>query len=253
MGLKLIGLHVSSLLRDIFETAVVFLYPAKCRVCEEALGVTSMPYICDDCWRDIQFLEPPWCDICGTPGVDGLCDACAISPPRYGKLRSIAFYQTTLQQAIHLFKFEKKKVLAQHLIQLTNACMPTDCCIAEYDFVLPIPVHKKRLRERGFNQAELLANAIAETQGVPVLTDVLIRHRHTVAQSSLDREARQQNIIGAFEICHPEIISGKRLLVIDDVFTTGATIREAVSELWTADPAEIDVLTVARTLQAYKT
>ena len=248
MGSKLIGLQ----LRDIFETAIVFLYPAECRVCEESIGVTSVPYICNNCWQDIQFLEPPWCDICGTPGVDGLCDACAISPPRYGKLRSIAFYQTTLQQAIHLFKFEKKRVLAQHLIQLINARMPTDCSMADYDFVLPIPIHKKRLRERGFNQATLLANGIVEAEGVPVLTDMLVRKRHTVAQSSLDREARQQNIIGAFGVCNPEVIRGKRLLIIDDVFTTGATIREVVSELWTADPAEIDVLTLARTLDPEK-
>ena len=247
---KSIVLQLSTQLRQMFETAVVFLYPAECRVCEKCIGVTSVPYICANCWQDIQFLEPPWCDICGTPGVNGLCDPCAISPPRYGKLRSTAFYQTTLQEAIHLFKFEKKKVLAQHLIQLINARMPTDCNMAEYDFVLPIPIHKKRLRERGFNQAVLLANAIAGAEGVPVLTDTLIRKRHTVAQSSLDREARQQNIIGAFGIHNPEIIRGKRLLIIDDVFTTGATIREAVSELWTADPVEIDVLTVARTLRS---
>ena len=83
---------------------------------------------------------------------------------------------------------------------------------------------------------------------MPLLTDTLVRHRHTVAQSSLDREARQQNLMGAFEIRNPDIIRDKRLLIFDDVFTTGATIREAVSELWTADPAEVDVLTLARTL-----
>ena len=150
--------------------------------------------------------------------------------------------------SIHLYKFEKKRVLAQHLIQLINAHIPSDCDIAEYDFVLPIPIHKKRLRERGFNQATLLADGIAKAEGIPVLVDTLVRKRHTVAQSSLDRDARQQNIVGAFEIRNPDVIRGKRLLVIDDVFTTGATIREAVSELWTADPAEIDVLTLARTL-----
>ena len=248
MGAKSIGLRLSSVLRDIFETAIVFLYPAKCRVCEEFLGVASMPYICANCWRDVQFLEPPWCDICGISGVNGLCDVCAVSPPRYGKLRSIAFYHTTLQQAIHLYKFGKKRVLAQHLIRLINAHIPSDCDIAEYDFVLPIPIHKKRLRERGFNQAALLADGIAKAEDIPVLVDTLVRKRHTVAQSSLDRDARQQNIIGAFEIRNPDVIRGKRLLVIDDVFTTGATIREAVSELWAADPAEIDVLTLARTL-----
>lgn len=250
MELKSIGLHVPRLLREMSETAITFLYPAECRVCKEFLGTTSVPYICENCWQDIQFLEPPWCDICGTPSVDGLCDECATTPPRYGKLRSIAFYQTTLQQAIHFFKFEKKKGLARHLIQLINAHIPSDCGLAEYDFILPVPIHKKRLRERGFNQATLLANGIAKTEGVPVLTDALVRHRHTVAQSSLDREARQQNLIGAFEIRNPEILNGKRLLIFDDVFTTGATIREAVSELWTADPAEVDVLTLARTLNA---
>ena len=250
MGAKLIGMQTPILLRDMYETAITFLYPAECRVCEEFLGATSIPYICNDCWKDIQFLEPPWCDICGTPGIDGLCDECATTPPRYGKLRSIAFYQTTLQQAIHFFKFEKKKVLARYLTQLLNAHIPLDCPIAEYDLILPVPIHKKRLRERGFNQATLLANGIAKAEGVPILTNTLVRKRHTVAQSSLDREARQQNLTGAFEIQNPETIRGKRLLIFDDVFTTGATIREAVSELWTADPAEIDVLTLARTLDS---
>ncbi|MCE2414782.1 ComF family protein [Candidatus Poribacteria bacterium] len=247
MGSKPIGMQVPLLLRDMYETAITFLYPAECRVCKEYLGVTSIPYICNRCWQDIQFFKAPWCDICGTSGIKGLCDACATTPPRYGKLRSVAFYQTTLQQAIHFFKFEKKKVLARHLIQLINAHIPSDCSLAEYDFILPIPIHKKRLRERGFNQAMLLANGIAKAEGVPILANTLIRKRHTIAQSSLDRETRQQNIVGAFEIRNPDIIRGKRLLIFDDVFTTGATIREAVSELWTADPAEIDVLTLART------
>ena len=250
MELKSISIDVPRLLRDISETAITFLYPAECRVCQEFLGATSVPYICNNCWQDIHFLEAPWCDICGTPGVDGHCDACATTPPRYGKLRSIAFYQTTLQQAIHFFKFEKKRGLAQHLIQLINAHIPLDCRIAEYDCILPIPIHKKRLRERGFNQSTLLADGIAKSGGVPILTDTLVRHRHTVAQSSLDREARQQNLMGAFEIRNPNIIRDKRLLIFDDVFTTGATIREAVHELWTADPVEVDVLTLARTLNA---
>ncbi len=254
---KSIGLQLASQLQGMYETAITFLYPAECRVCEGFLAVTSMPYICADCWRDIQFLEPPWCDICGTPGVNGLCDTCAISPPRYGQLRTVAVYQTALQEAVQLFKFGGKKRfgtgkglkgLARHLLQLINAHIPADCAIATYDFILPIPIHKKRLQERGFNQATLLAKGIAKVEGVPVLTDELVRKRYTVAQSSLDSAARQQNIVGAFEVRNPDIISGKRLLLIDDVFTTGATIREAVSELWTADPAEIDVLTLARTL-----
>ena len=122
--------------------------------------------------------------------------------------------------------------------------------MAEYDFILPVPIHKKRLRERGFNQATLLAKGIAETEGVPILTNALVRRRHTVAQSSLGMDARQHNIIGAFEIRKPEVIHNKRILIIDDVFTTGATVREVVNEVWKADPAEVDVLTLARALRA---
>lgn len=250
MRSKSIKLQVPPLLQNIYGTAIACLYPAKCRVCEVFLEVASLPYICADCWHDVQFLEPPWCDICGTPNVRGLCDACATDPPRYGKLRAIAFYQTTLQHAIHLFKFEKKQVLAPHLIRLINAHIPADCGIADYDFILPVPIHKKRLQERGFNQATLLAKGIAQAGGVPILTDALVRHRHTVAQSSLGMEARQHNIIGAFEIPNPEVLRNKRILIVDDVFTTGATIREAVNTLWDADPVEVDVLTLARTLNA---
>lgn len=248
MGSKSIKLQVPHLFREIFETAVVFLYPANCRVCETSLEVTSLPYICANCWQDIQCLEPPWCDICGTPNVKGLCNECAVSPPPYGKLRSIALYQTTIQQAIHLFKFEKKRILAQHLIHLINARIPVDCAITEYDFILPVPIHRWRLWGRGFNQSTLLAKGIAQAAGVPMLTDVLVRHRHTVAQSSLDIEARQHNIIDAFKIRKPDVIRDKHILIIDDVITTGATLREVVNELWKADPAEVDVLTLARTL-----
>lgn len=235
-------------LQQAAETAVTFLYPARCRVCEQLIGLESVPYLCNACWQAIRFVEPPWCDICGSPDVTWVCDGCAMNPPQYGKLRTIAFYEAALQAAIHLFKFEKRKVLVKPLIQLITAHMPSDCTVAEYDFILPVPIHKKRLRERGFNQATLLANGIAATVGVPVVTDVLVRHMNTSPQSSLDRDARQTNILGAFELRRSKVVWGKRLLVIDDVFTTGATIHEAVKVLWHADPAEIDVLTLARAL-----
>ena len=240
----------SKFLQHAVETVLTFLYPAQCRACDKSLGLEAVPYICDACWHDIQFIEPPWCEICGTPNPENICDPCATNPPRYGKLRTIAFYETALQQAIHLFKFEKRKTLAKPLTQLILAHMPNDCRIEKCDFILPIPIHKKRLRERGFNQATLLAKGIAKATGVPIATDVLFRHRYTAAQSGLDREARQTNIIDAFQLRKKEVICGKHLLLIDDVFTTGATIREAVKVLWRADPAEIDVLTLARTWHA---
>jgi ComF family protein len=237
-----------NILQQTIETAITFLYPAQCRVCEKQLGLESVPYMCGECWDDMPLIEPPWCEMCGIPNTNGKCDKCATTPPPYGKLRTIAYYEAALQQAIHLFKFEKRTSLAKPLTQLTMEHIPDDCDITEYDFILPIPIHKKRLRERGFNQATLLANGIAKTTRVQVVTDALVRHRNTSPQSSLDREARQTNIVGAFELQKKEVVRNKRILVLDDVYTTGATVREAVKVLWNADPIEIDVLTLARTL-----
>ena len=246
-----------ALLLQAIETVLTFLYPTQCRACETPLGLETVPYLCNACWAQMQFVEPPWCEMCGTPFLSAassceseVCDECAKAPPRYGKLRTIAFYEASLRQAIHLFKFEKRTGLAKPLIQLMLEHLPDDCQIEDYDFILPIPIHKKRLRERGFNQSILLAQGIAKAKGVPIATDIFVRHKNTKAQSSLAGRERQENITGAFEVRKPDAISGKRLLLIDDVFTTGATIREAVKELWNADPGEIDVLTLARTPSA---
>lgn len=236
----------SNILQQTVETALAFLYPAQCRVCERQLRLEL--YMCQTCWQDIQFIEPPWCEICGTPNTKDKCATCATNPPQFGKLRTVAYYEAALQLAIHLFKFEKRKILKKQLTQLITENLPHDCDVAAYDFILPIPIHKKRLRERGFNQATLLADRIANTIGVQVEKDALVRHRNTSPQSSLDREARQTNIVGAFELQKKEVVRNKRILVFDDVYTTGATVREAVKVLWNADPLEIDVLTLARTL-----
>lgn len=234
-------------LQQTFNTAINFLYPTQCRICEKQIGLSAVPFLCNICWGQIGFINPPFCDICGTPNIDGTCAECDTNPPRYGKLRTIALYDGALQQAIHLFKFEKRTNFAKYLIQLIVDNTSWDFNITEYDYIIPIPIHKIRLNERGFNQSIILSKGIAENYHVDVRTDLLIRRRHTAAQSSLDREKRKSNIIGAFGLANREKLQGKKLLVFDDVFTTGATVQEAVNVLWEADPSEVDVLTLART------
>lgn len=241
----------SNLIQQSIETAITFLYPSQCKVCKEYLRLIAEPYICMSCWKDIEYINPPWCEICGLPSEENLCDACASQPPRYGKLRTIAVYEKTLQQAIHLFKFEKRTSIRKSLIQLLVDNIPDDLNLNDYDYVLPIPIHKKRLRERGFNQALLLAEGLTKITGLKVLQDALVRNKNTSPQSSLNREARQTNILGAFGLKNADYIRSKHILVLDDVYTTGATVREVVKILWDADPKEIDVLTLARTLHPY--
>ncbi len=236
------------MIQQLFETAITFLFPAQCKVCEKNIGLESIPYLCNGCWDSLEIVTPPWCEICGIQNVDGVCDVCATAPPRYGKLRTVAFYDAILQRIIHLYKFEKRRSLAKHLSDMMVNHIPNDCNLKEYDYILPIPIHKNRLRERGFNQSTLIAQGISNEIGIDICTDAIVRSRNTSPQSSLTRDARQTNVVGAFGIKNRNLIRGKRILILDDVFTTGATVNEAVNMLWNEDPIEIDVLTLARTV-----
>ena len=169
-------------------------------------------------------------------------------PPLFRKLRAIAFYEPTLREAIHLMKYEKKQILSKHLIQLLRTHLPADLPSTDYDFLLPIPLHTNRFRQRGFNQAEQIAQGIAQVWDVSVRTDILFRIRDTAPLSSLgSHEERRKNIAGAFEVGSPDLIQDRKILLIDDIFTTGTTINETLKVLQIANPDYVDVLTLART------
>lgn len=227
---------------------ITFIFPAKCRRCDTPMGVGKVPYLCDTCWEQIELLKQPWCQICGLPRWRAVCADCREHPPSFRKLRAVAFYEPTLRKAIHLMKYEKKQVISKHLIQLLQAHLPVDLASTGYDFLLPIPLHTNRLRQRGFNQAEQMAQGVAQVWGVSVRTDILFRIRDTAPLSSLEsHEERMKNIAGAFEVRYPDSIQGRKILLIDDIFTTGTTINEALKALQVANPDCVDVLTLTRT------
>ena len=227
---------------------ITFVFPAKCRRCDTPMGVGKVHYLCNACWDQIELLKPPWCQICGLPRWSAVCADCREHPPLFRRLRAVAFYEPTLREAIHLMKYEKKQVISKHLIQLLQAHLPQDLASTDYDFLLPIPLHTNRLRQRGFNQAEQIAQGVAQVWGVPVQTDILLRTRDTVPLSSLEsREERTKNIAGAFEVRPQDSIQGRKILLIDDIFTTGTTINEALKVLRFANPDCVDVLTLTRT------
>ena len=212
------------------------------------MGVDKVHYLCDACWDQIEILKPPWCRICGLPRWSAVCADCSEQPPLFGRLRTIAFYEPTLREAIHLMKYEKKQVISKHLIQLLQTHLPVDLASTDYDFLLPIPLHTNRLRQRGFNQAEQIAQGVAQVWDVPIRTDILFRIRDTIPLSSLEsHEARRKNIVGAFEVRSPDSIQGRKILLIDDIFTTGTTINEVLKALQVASPDYVDVLTLTRT------
>ena len=211
------------------------------------MGVGKVHYLCDTCWEQIELLKPPWCQICGLPGWSAVCVDCHECPPLFRRLRAVAFYEPTLREAIHLMKYEKKQIISKHLIQLLQAHLPQDLASTDYDFLLPIPLHTNRFRQRGFNQAEQIAQGIAQVWGAPVRTDILFRIRDTAPLSSLgSHEERMKNIAGAFEVQLPDSVQSRKILLIDDIFTTGTTINEALKVLQVANPDCVDILTLTR-------
>lgn len=201
----------------------------------------------------LDLIFPPRCEVCRSPSQEGLCVNCfgqiKFMKPHLG-VHSLSVYDGVLREAIHRFKFKKRKRLAEPLgvLLVKYLSFASNLNINEMDAIVPVPLHKKRLKARGFNQVELLANFISRYHDVPV-EHVLERVKETHPQFDLPRQARQQNVAGAFRVREPGAVFNKRLLLLDDIYTTGATITECAKALRIAGAKRIEVLTLSRALE----
>ncbi len=194
------------------------------------------------------------CATCGRPyagNTDSLeyqCGSCKKgSKTYYAKARSIGLYYGTLKKIIQHLKYRKIKGIAPKLADWMIEHMPEDMYIQKYDFILPAPIHIRRLRQREFNQSLILAKPIAKYYSRPLMLYNLYRKKMDQAQAGLNRNLRITNVKGDFGIKYPERIKDKKLLLIDDVYTTGATVRECAKVLLKSGAQQVDVLTLART------
>jgi len=173
------------------------------------------------------------------------CRWCLRNPPEFSKARSIAYYDDAIREAIILFK--KRKVMARHLAELMAEHAPALFDFSDYDYLVPVPLHKRRYRERGYNQAELLAQSLEKLTQIPVLANNLIRIKYTEQQRKFrSRQEKFKNVEGVFKVRHPEEIKDATILLIDDVLTTGATVSEIARTLLNASANRVDVFTIAR-------
>jgi ComF family protein len=182
--------------------------------------------------------------------LDHLCAKCVQHPPHFGSARACTIYDAAdshdhpLKSALQHYKYNRDVKLAQPLAALLVERAPLP--LRDYDVLLPVPLHLQRLRWRGFNQAQFLARPVARAAGLRLDPNALQRLRPTRPQVDLDEKERRRNVAGAFRAAHPQRIRGRRVLLLDDVFTTGATVDECSRVLLDAGAARVDVLVLAR-------
>jgi ComF family protein len=223
--------------------------PPLCPACREPLGEGHG--LCAACWTKLSFIEPPYCARLGIPFVydpgPGLLSMEAIAnPPSYDRARAAVRYDDVARALVHKFKYSDHLDLAPMLGQwMARAGRELT---READALIPVPLHWRRLWARRFNQSAALALAISHAASVPVLAESLKRVRATPQQVGLDKSGRAQNVQGAFKVA-PERkadVAGRRLILVDDVLTSGATVDACARALLRAGAAHVDVLVFAR-------
>lgn len=225
----------------------------------KVFGKSMAPFLCPTCASGFLPVESPQCSRCGMvfksrQGEDYVCGECLDSPKRFQIARSAGIYKDTLMAVIHCFKYKGKTQLARPLGTLLFTAFINFWDKMSMDLIVPVPLHEKKMRMRGFNPSFLLVKdwvRIAEflhveLPDIPIDITVLERGRWTEPQTGLGRKERLANIKNAFHIRNGSKITGKRILLVDDVYTTGATVNECAKVLLKGSAGHVDVLTLAR-------
>lgn len=229
----------------LLETVLSLFLPSRCLACRK---VAEGQLFCTGCAR---FLEPagPWCcRVCGRPrpqGADGPCLGCIRSRPPYTTLRAAYFYGGPMRDALLAFKHSERveigNRLARMLIEQLGPSLPAPPAV-----VVPVPLHRTRQWDRGYNQAVVLARRVANHMGAPLLSRLLKRVRDTGDQAGKNARERAENVAGAFALSSPRVVAGRKVILIDDVIASSATVSECARVLARGGAAEVHVRALAR-------
>jgi ComF family protein len=238
-------------LRRFGRAVVDGVLPPRCLAC--GATVDEVDALCGSCWAAITFFAPPWCAVCGLPfphpmGDAAICADCARQQPSWDRARSVLRYDRHSRRLVLMLKHGDQTHLAGAFGRWMHRTGTE--VLAGADLLIPVPLHWTRLFARRFNQAALLAKVIQRAGGPPLAADWLIRRRRTPSQGTLGPLGRARNVRGAFALRRGRDVKGKRVVLIDDVLTTGATAEECARVLRRAGAAYVGVLVLARALRA---
>lgn len=235
------------------STLIQFLLPPQCPCCEKFLEEGQQGF-CSNCLSEIHWIEPPFCSICGVPFISREtethpCGSCLTHRKYFTIARALGAYEGALQEAIHRWKYEGKTYLTPLFAKWMAEGLNRYWDPGSFDVLIPVPLHRQRLRERGFNQVLLLVKEISLRTGIPYQKTILQKKNHTLPQASLSGMEREKALRGAFHVIDRDELAGKSVLLVDDVYTTGATVNECSKVLRRSGASRVDALTLAHALR----
>ena len=241
-----------SWLRRAVRGVTGLILPRRCLAC--GTPVAGEGALCAECWPAVRFLGPPFCTACGypfefDPGAGALCGACAAELPAFERARSVFVYDAASRGPLLAFKHADRTDAAPTFARLMVSAASD--LLPDADMIVPVPLHRRRLLARRFNQSALLAQALGRETAIEAVPDLLVRTRHTPSQAGLSASARRRNVTGAFAVRKgmADSMRGARVLMVDDVYTTGATVGACTAVLLRAGAQAVDVITLARVVR----
>ena len=241
-----------AILREELGELLNFFLPAACPLCGAEFSPSPSHPLCRQCLDGMHPVDSPCCPRCSLPyptenGTDHLCERCLRHPPAFSWVVAAGQYRDSLREAVHRFKYRGVIGLDHALGNLLAAAVTNEHPGFRPDLLVPVPLHPGRLRQRTYNQSLLLARRLARKWRLPVAPRLLVRCRATAPQQGLNAEARRQNLRGAFVLRAP--VTGARVLLIDDVLTTGATAEACCRVLLAGGADEIGVAVLGRAVR----
>ncbi len=229
----------------------LIVYPSFCRLCAEPLDEPGEKVVCRACLAKLAARSGPSCPACGrfseSAAEDHLCSKCLEQAPAFSVHRSCGAYGGTLKDVILLFKYRKFAPLSRPLAEYVRTCLDSDAKLWDgTDFIVPVPLHPARKRERGFNQSRLLARDLGRLRRMTVLDGCLIKVGNIPPQAGLHAAEREKNVKNAYAVRRQHKVRGKTLVLVDDVTTTGSTLRECARVLVEAGAKDVRAITLAQ-------